>query len=119
MFYFSSTNHKIYLYLLITKGVFDIVDIENICGFIHNSPNKLNLIYYLSDWRFVFSKFSAKSMFESMWSSMTSSIQLAEECVKQEAANAMNNAQPFEGIELFAQTIDSSKLSYVFRKHNN
>ncbi|XP_008558251.1 autophagy-related protein 2 homolog B [Microplitis demolitor] len=48
------------------------------------------------------------SMFESMWSSMTSSMQLAQECLQQDANNAGgNNAQPLEGVELFAQTIDS------------
>ncbi|XP_063976895.1 autophagy-related protein 2 homolog B [Diachasmimorpha longicaudata] len=46
------------------------------------------------------------SMFESMWSSMTSSMQLAQECLQQDANNA-GNAQPLEGVELFAQTIDS------------
>ncbi|KYQ51543.1 Autophagy-related protein 2 like protein A [Trachymyrmex zeteki] len=46
------------------------------------------------------------SMFESMWSSMTSSMQLAQECLQQDAANA-GNAQPLEAVELFAQTIDS------------
>lgn len=39
---------------------------------------------------------------------MTSSMQLAEECAKQDAANLANNAQTYEGIEMFAQTIDSS-----------
>lgn len=51
---------------------------------------------------------NATSMFESMWSSMTSSMQLAQECLKQEMPNAADNAQPMEGIERFAQTIDSS-----------
>ncbi|XP_011503827.1 PREDICTED: autophagy-related protein 2 homolog A [Ceratosolen solmsi marchali] len=46
------------------------------------------------------------SMFESMWSSMTSSMQLAQECLQQDANN-ISNSQPLEGIELFAQTIDS------------
>lgn len=47
------------------------------------------------------------SMFESLWSSMTSSIQLAQECLQQDFNNS-GNQQPLEGIELFAQTIDSS-----------
>ncbi|KAG5882217.1 hypothetical protein JTB14_024728 [Gonioctena quinquepunctata] len=50
---------------------------------------------------------SATSMFESMWNSMTSSMQLAEECAKQDAANSADNVQSYDGIELFAQTIDS------------
>jgi len=54
------------------------------------------------------------SMFESMWSSMTSSMQLAQECLQQDAANA-GNAQPLEAVELFAQTIDSSKIFCVQR----
>lgn len=43
---------------------------------------------------------------------MTSSMQLAQECLQQDAANA-GNAQPLEAVELFAQTIDSSKIFYV------
>lgn len=50
-------------------------------------------------------------MFESMWSSMTSSMQLAEECLKQGSSDE-KEAEPLEGLELFAQTIDSSKLTY-------
>lgn len=48
-------------------------------------------------------------MFESMWSSMTSSMQLAAECLKQESDSA-SAPQPMEGLELFAQTIDSSEF---------
>lgn len=48
-------------------------------------------------------------MFESMWSSMSSSMQLAQECMKQDTSNNVDNSQPLEGIERFAQTIDSSK----------
>lgn len=54
------------------------------------------------------------SMFESMWSSMTSSMQLAQECLQQEATNA-GNAQPLEAVELFAQTIDSSNIFYFYK----
>jgi len=57
--------------------------------------------------------FLETSMFESMWSSMSSSIQLAEDCLKTEneaeAPNSEDAAQTFEGLERFAQTIDSSK----------
>lgn len=51
-------------------------------------------------------------MFESMWSSMTSSMQLAEECLKQGSLDGNNaeESQPLEGLELFAQAIDSSML---------
>nr|QSV39518.1 autophagy associated protein [Locusta migratoria] len=54
-------------------------------------------------------KSKSTSMFESMWSSMTSSMQLAEECLKQAAPDGKttDEAQPLEGLELFAQTIDS------------
>lgn len=55
------------------------------------------------------------SMFESMWSSMTSSMQLAQECLQEDAKNA-GNSQPLEGVELFAQTIDSSKDLQMFQK---
>ncbi|KAK7872956.1 hypothetical protein R5R35_004266 [Gryllus longicercus] len=51
------------------------------------------------------------SMFESMWSSMSSSMQIAEECLKQSSEGnkeqAVDQGQPLEGLELFAQTIDS------------
>ncbi|XP_031843330.1 autophagy-related 2 [Nomia melanderi] len=49
---------------------------------------------------------SGTSMFESMWSSMTSSMQLAQECLQEDASN-VGSCQPLEGVELFAQTIDS------------
>uniref|UniRef100_A0A1B6D799 Autophagy-related protein 2 n=1 Tax=Clastoptera arizonana TaxID=38151 RepID=A0A1B6D799_9HEMI len=46
------------------------------------------------------------SMFESMWSSMTSSLQMAAECMKQSVPED-KDVQTMEGLELFAQTIDS------------
>lgn len=46
-------------------------------------------------------------MFESMWSCMTSSMQLAQECLQQEEGLDNTRAPP-EGLELFANTIDSS-----------
>mgnify|MGYP007092088288 CR=1 FL=1 len=49
-------------------------------------------------------------MLESMWSSMSSSMQLAQECLEknedEEAATASSN---MEGLEKFAQTIDNSE----------
>lgn len=53
-------------------------------------------------------------MFESMWSSMTNSMQLAQECMKQDALNTAESSQPLEGIERFAQIIDSSMYFIVF-----
>ncbi|XP_063919299.1 autophagy-related protein 2 homolog B isoform X2 [Zophobas morio] len=50
---------------------------------------------------------SATSMFESMWTSMTSSLHLAEECAKQTLGSSPIGGQSYEGLELFAQTIDS------------
>lgn len=49
---------------------------------------------------------SGASMLESVWSSMTSSMQMAAECIKQSAAED-KEAATMEGLELFAQTIDS------------
>ncbi|XP_075223558.1 autophagy-related 2 [Lycorma delicatula] len=46
------------------------------------------------------------SMFESMWSSMTSSIQMAAECMQQESKE-IDQGNPLEGLERFAQAIDS------------
>lgn len=54
------------------------------------------------------------SMFESMWSSMTSSMQLAQECLQQDTSN-IGNGQPLEGVEMFAQTIDSSRRFHLHR----
>lgn len=52
-------------------------------------------------------------MLESMWSSMSSSMQLAAECIKQTPNEEKDlQATPMEGLELFAQTIDSSKSLY-------
>jgi autophagy-related protein 2 len=49
-------------------------------------------------------------MLESMWSSMSSSMQLAQECLeKDEDEEAAANASNMEGLESFAQTIDNSK----------
>ncbi|RVE41481.1 hypothetical protein evm_013868 [Chilo suppressalis] len=45
------------------------------------------------------------SMLESMWSSMSSSMQLAAECLREEDGPQESN--PVEGIEMFAHTIDS------------
>ncbi|XP_038206483.1 autophagy-related protein 2 homolog A [Zerene cesonia] len=45
------------------------------------------------------------SMLESMWSSMSSSMQLAAECLRDEAGPQESN--PVEGIEMFAHAIDS------------
>lgn len=44
-------------------------------------------------------------MFESMWSSMTTSIQLAEECLKQSTES--NSEQPVNGVQEVAKTIDT------------
>nr|XP_054759186.1 autophagy-related protein 2 homolog B-like [Lytechinus pictus] len=50
------------------------------------------------------------SISDSMWSSLTSSIMLAQECLKQdptEGEQEAGSSQPFEGPELLAQTIES------------
>lgn len=46
-----------------------------------------------------------------MWSSMNSSMQLAEDCLKKERDNSdEDKGHTFEGIESFAHTIDSSNF---------
>ena len=54
---------------------------------------------------------SAVPLDSMLFSSMTTSMQLAEECLRQEPTEgelrATDAAQPFEGLELFAQTIDA------------
>ena len=47
--------------------------------------------------------FIVAEMIESMFSSMTTSMEMAQECLKQEK----ETAQPFEGLEKFAQTIEA------------
>ena len=54
-------------------------------------------------------------MLESMFSSMTSSLELAQECLRQdptEGEQHAETAQPFEGLEMFAMTIEAGKQSY-------
>jgi len=50
------------------------------------------------------------------WSSMsmTTSIQMAQECLRQDPtlANPQDNSQSFEGLEAFAQTIESGILKF-------
>ena len=49
-----------------------------------------------------------------MFSSMTSSMQLAQECLRQEQSDTekeAEHAQPFEGLEMFAQTIEAGRLT--------
>lgn len=55
-------------------------------------------------------------MLESMWSSMSSSMQLAEECLREEEGGSTLESNPVEGIEMFAHAIDSSKsqIFYIF-----
>lgn len=52
-----------------------------------------------------------------LFSSMTTSMQLAEECLRQEPTEgelrANDAAQPFEGLELFAQTIDAGMFYHI------
>lgn len=50
-------------------------------------------------------------MLESMWSSMSSSMQLAQECLErnEDAEFEIPSNSNLEGLEKFAQTIDNSK----------
>ena len=52
-------------------------------------------------------------MLESMWNSMSSSMKLAEECLKQGVEEGLEAEQSpkLDGLELFACTIDSSTHS--------
>lgn len=52
----------------------------------------------------------AGSMLESMWSSMSSSMQLAQDCLEKEAPNLPSTQDAaMEGLDRFAQTIDNSE----------
>lgn len=53
------------------------------------------------------------SMFESMWSSISSSMQLAQDCLeKEELPMYAVQSSPMDGLERFAQIIDNSKLNF-------
>uniref|UniRef100_A0A1B0D0K4 Autophagy-related protein 2 n=1 Tax=Phlebotomus papatasi TaxID=29031 RepID=A0A1B0D0K4_PHLPP len=54
-----------------------------------------------------------QSVLESMWSSMSSSMQLAQDCMDRDSENIAQNVQmsAMEGIERFAQIIDNVVLS--------
>lgn len=40
---------------------------------------------------------------------MTTSMQLAQECLKEQAEEPSDAPQPFEGLEMFAQTIETGE----------
>ena len=51
-----------------------------------------------------------------MFSSMTTSLQLAQECLKQDTTEGEQQAataQPFEGLEMFAQTIEAGEFKEI------
>lgn len=54
------------------------------------------------------------TMLESMWDSMSSSMQLAQECLErneEEDAADLNDPSNMDGLEKFAQTIDNSEFT--------
>lgn len=54
------------------------------------------------------------TMLESMWDSMSSSMQLAQECLErneEEDASDLNDPSNMDGLEKFAQTIDNSEFT--------
>lgn len=48
-------------------------------------------------------------MLESMWSSMSSSMQLAQECLEKEGDVPLVQSNTIDGLERFAQLIDNGK----------
>jgi hypothetical protein len=52
--------------------------------------------------------FTGTTMLESMWSSMSSSMQLAQECLEKNEDEETTETSSMEGLEKFAQTIDNS-----------
>jgi autophagy-related protein 2 len=61
-------------------------------------------------------KITGTTMLESMWSSMSSSMQLAQECLEknEDAEFEIPSNSNLEGLEKFAQTIDNSKFTTQF-----
>lgn len=63
---------------------------------------------------------SGTTMLESMWSSVSSSMQMAEECMKQidDDIPFLNHNNTLIGLEKFAETIDNGKFD-SFKRSNN
>lgn len=55
--------------------------------------------------------FTLASTVSSMWGSMTTSMQLAQECLLQDKGEDI--AKPVEGLESFAETIDSGFYIHI------
>ena len=56
------------------------------------------------------------SMLESMWSSMSSSMQLAQECLEKESSDTASvQSNAIEGLEKFAQIIDNGMIFNNFK----
>lgn len=62
-----------------------------------------------------FALLTGGSMTDSMvWNAMTTSMQLAQECLKEDPSTGEEQAEaspPFEGLESFAQTIESGWIT--------
>lgn len=52
-------------------------------------------------------------MLESMWSSMSSSMQLAQECLEREGDVPLVPSSTINGLERFAQLIDNGKSRFL------
>ena len=74
-----------------------------------HATQELNQINVLLFWSF--DAFVGGSMTDStVWNAMTTSMQLAQECLKEDPSTGEEEAEaspPFEGLESFAQTIES------------
>lgn len=60
-------------------------------------------------------------MFDSMWGSMASSLQLAEECLKEDQEEEIEAPNRSEGIKKLANLIDAGNLiflKFLFRSIN-
>ena len=55
----------------------------------------------------------AGEMFSSMQSSMTTSLQLAKECLESESKGSDYSSEPIEGVQKFAFMIDSGKWRFI------
>jgi len=55
----------------------------------------------------------ATEMLSSMHSSMTTSLQLAKECLESESDAQQQQSEPIEGVQKFALMIDSGRITYI------
>jgi hypothetical protein len=110
----GSTIFQLYAQIKIKSHIINVCRLRHskqICDMLlQTSSHDFNKIFITFPLSLHFT-YSATSMFESMWDSMSSSMQLAQECLEknEDAEFETASSSSMEGLEKFAQTIDNSK----------